>query len=296
MDFQSIALPTELYPQLSVFTLVHYCFTKARAKVTTSYLFTILRGYFFSLLIFATMQHAPIVYVIDSGNSSIKVARFENDQLSELVRFTFLELDALAQFVTNPVAPCVLSSVLSEEDTEQLAKKLNAVTRIQSNTPVPLSNNYTSINTLGMDRLCNAVYLHNHMESAYAVAIDIGTCIKFDLVGKKEGYIGGSIAPGINLRFKSLNDYTGKLPLLSNKTSLDFVGTDTETSIRSGVINGIKAEIEGIMEQYRLRYSDLTFFMSGGDAKNFDFLAKNDIFADENLTLMGLYEIYQNNA
>jgi type III pantothenate kinase len=242
------------------------------------------------------MQHAASVYVIDAGNSSIKVARFENHRLVELKRFLFSQLNELAVFVRNPIAPCVLSSVLSEEKTDELAQQLNTPTRIQSDTPVPLSNQYTSTKTLGMDRLCNAVYLHNHMKTAYAVSIDLGTCIKFDVVGKEEGYLGGTIAPGIDLRYKSLNDYTGKLPLLSNKTPLDIVGIDTETSMRSGVINGINAEINGFMKQFTERYSDLTFFMTGGDAKNFDMLAKNDIFADENLTLNGLYEIYQYNA
>jgi type III pantothenate kinase len=134
------------------------------------------------------------------------------------------------------------------------------------------------------------------MKTKYAVSIDVGTCIKFDLVSCEEGYLGGSISPGIRLRYQSLNDYTGKLPLLSNKTSVDIVGTDTELSMQSGVINGIKAEINGVMDQYRSQYSSLTFFMTGGDAKYFDIHTKNDIFADENLTLSGLYEIYKYNA
>ena len=242
------------------------------------------------------MQDADTVYIIDAGNSFIKVARVKNELICSVLRCDFSELDQLTSFVQNPEGLCAMSSVRSKADTKKIAECLENVKQIQMDTSSIIHNNYTSKSTLGIDRLCNAVYLKTNMTSAYAVAIDIGTCLKFDLVGRKEGYLGGAISPGIDLRYKSLNDYTGKLPLLSNKSPLDFVGTDTETSIRSGVINGMNAEINGIMEEYRLRYSDLTFFMTGGDAKNFDILAKNDIFADENLTLMGLYEIYQNNA
>ena len=108
--------------------------------------------------------------------------------------------------------------------------------------------------------------------------------------------MGGSIAPGIDLRYKSLNDYTGKLPLISNKLNTQLVGNDTKSSIHSGVINGINAEINGLIEMYSEQFSGLTFFMTGGDARYFDIDSKNDIFADENLTLIGLYEIYQQNA
>ena len=61
-------------------------------------------------------------------------------------------------------------------------------------------------------------------------------------------------------------------------------------------MNGLKHEIISMMEQYRTDFSDLTFFMTGGDASFFDFEPKNDIFADENLTVKGLYEIYKHNA
>ena len=134
------------------------------------------------------------------------------------------------------------------------------------------------------------------LKTENGLCIDIGTCIKFDLVTKKGHYKGGSISPGIDLRYKSLNDYTGKLPLLSNKSNTGLVGNDTETSIQSGVMNGMNAEIYGLIKMYSKQISDLTFFMTGGDARYFDFDSKNDIFADENLTLIGLYEVYKYNA
>ncbi len=236
------------------------------------------------------------VFIIDAGNSSIKVARFESTQLIEVHRFPSGNLRELKDFITTNKGQYALSSVLSDSKTNDIIEVIPEIILLETDTNVGMEINYGTTNTLGMDRLCNAVFAYKRMKTDYAVALDIGTCIKFDLVHKTNGYIGGSISPGIDLRYKALNDYTGKLPLLSNKTRSEHVGTTTNLSIQSGVMNGINAEINEMIEQYRQRFSSLTFFVTGGDAQNFDFLSKNDIFADENLTLIGLYEIYQQNA
>ena len=93
-----------------------------------------------------------------------------------------------------------------------------------------------------------------------------------------------------------MNDYTANLPLLDTKDSCELIGKSTHESIHSGVMNGIKAEIDQLIERYREENKDLTFFVTGGDAQFFDFGGKNDIFVNENLTLIGLYQIYLFNA
>ncbi len=242
------------------------------------------------------MQDADTVYIIDIGNTLVKVARFQNDALIDVERFNDSDLDKFNSYVERRKGNSIVSSVRSDSDTMAMIEFLDSPFIVSASSALPVSLNYETETTLGIDRICNAAFLNSKMESDYAVSVDVGTCIKFDLVSKIDGYLGGSISPGIHLRYKSLNDYTGKLPLLSNKSGIDIVGTDTNSSMQSGVINGINAELNGVIEQYRSRYSSLTFFMTGGDAKYFDILSKNDIFADENLTLSGLYEIYKHNA
>lgn len=241
------------------------------------------------------MINEPI-FIIDAGNSFIKVATFFEGQLHDLQRFSSVDISKFAHHIKSCKGKFVLSSVLSDDKTGEIRALLPEVFVLKSDSKVPLPINYGTTNTLGVDRLGNAVYAYNHSETDYSIVVDIGTCIKFDVVEKNNGYLGGSISPGIQLRYKSLNDYTGKLPLLSNKSRVDYVGTSTNHSIQSGVMNGINAEINEMMRKYRERFSSLTFFMTGGDAQNFDILPKNDIFAVENLTLIGLYEIYQQNA
>ncbi len=234
---------------------------------------------------------------IDAGNTSIKAALFRDNDLYEVQRFSIGKIDDLKRwFDENNQPNVVLSSVLSPDHTEQLKRIFTNVLHVQHTTKLPIKINYKSPDTLGIDRICNAIYSHKNSTTQRAVSIDIGTCIKFDLIDKEEGYSGGSIAPGINLRYQSLHDYTGNLPLLSNKSQASLVGKDTKGSIHSGVINGMKAEIEQMIGQYEDLFDDLTFFVTGGDMAFFDIHSKNDIFADENLTLRGLFEIYKHNA
>lgn len=236
------------------------------------------------------------VYVMDAGNTSLKVALMEASKILEVRRFSYDDLSALRAWLDlHMEVPRVFCSVLSETENESLSRAIPGIRRIASGDPVPFAINYTSP-TLGIDRLCNAAYLQKNMKTAHAVSIDIGTCVKFDHFDRAQGYMGGSIAPGIRLRYEALHAHTGKLPLLSNKTSVSLVGTSTELSIQSGVMNGMEAEIQGMIDRYSARFPDLTFFMSGGDAGFFEFHSKNNIFADENLTLKGLFEIYRHNA
>jgi len=236
------------------------------------------------------------IYVIDAGNTAIKLGSFNEGQLHNVQRFAHNEIDSLEEVLRgSKAAKIVISSVVNDAVSKALLNEFDGfVVHHQMN--LPLKMEYRTPDSLGIDRLCNAVAVHKEMKTEFGVSIDVGTCIKFDLVHQEKGYIGGSIAPGIDLRFKSLNDYTEKLPLLSNKSSVAFVGNNTETSIRSGVMNGINAEMAGFVTQYESLFDSLTFFMTGGDASYFDIQVKNDIFADENLTLKGLFEIYKHNA
>lgn len=242
------------------------------------------------------MKSENTVLVIDAGNTSIKVGHFQEDTLIEVLRFSNNDMEKFYSFLDeNHSSSRVLSSVLSDEVTKNIVEKTNSFL-VTTKTSVPININYGTKNTLGVDRMCNAVATSILLKTDFGVSIDIGTCIKFDLISKNEGYLGGSISPGIRLRYKALNNYTGKLPLLSNKSTTQLVGNDTNSSIRSGVLNGMNAEINGLIKMYSQQFSDLTFFMTGGDARYFDLDSKNDIFADENLTLIGLFEIFKHNG
>lgn len=243
------------------------------------------------------MKGKEIVFVIDAGNTALKTGVFQNGELIENHRIEGEYEDALSQLNKRfDYPPSILSSVLNISETKNIAAIFKNCFLVDNSSNFPINFDYKTPQTLGIDRICNAVASSYLNPNTNVVSVDIGTCIKFDLVNKDKLYLGGSIAPGIHLRYKSLNDYTANLPLISETKKNALIGKSTMECIQSGVMNGIQAEINDLMFRYTQEYKDLTFFMTGGDAQYFDFPIKNNIFVDENLTLKGLYQIYLLNA
>jgi len=250
-----------------------------------------------SYIIFAPMVKKNTVFVVDAGNTAIKIGVFKNGELIEIHRFADENMAKISELYERfNFPPSILSSVLNSADTNTLMQQFEKCLLVDASMTFPIHLNYNTPETLGIDRICNAIACATAKPNHSVVCIDIGTCIKFDFVDKSNTYQGGSISPGIALRFKSLNDYTANLPLLKEISKINIVGKSTVESILSGVMNGIQAEINGIMQNYQDEFDDLTFFMTGGDLQYFDFPIKNNIFVDYNLTLKGLYQIYLRNA
>lgn len=236
------------------------------------------------------MEIQSTFIVVDAGNSFVKIGIYINNELTEIQRFEFEKIQSIDAVYRN--CKGIISSVLSESQTLALQHFFPHTLIFDENLKLPIQLNYKTPLTLGKDRICNAVYAWVTNPSKNSVCIDIGTCIKFDVITKTGVYEGGSISPGINLRYRSMNEFTANLPLLDETSPISLIGKSTHESMHSGVINGMQAEIIQMIERYTSLYSDLTFFMTGGDAKYFDFDSKNNIFAIENLTLEGLYHIF----
>lgn len=234
------------------------------------------------------------VVTIDAGNTSIKVGLFINGELKKVHRFNIKELKVFS--LSSEFKAVIVSSVLSKKETTEILSLFPKPILLSSDTKLPINLKYETKQTLGIDRICNAAYTHSQLKNELGISIDVGTCIKFDVISDNGDYLGGSISPGIQLRYNSLNDYTGNLPRLKIKTQTEIIGIDTNTSIQSGVINGIQSEIQGFINQYDNQFKNLTFFITGGDAQYFEFNSKNSIFANENLTLLGLNNIYEFNT
>jgi type III pantothenate kinase len=145
--------------------------------------------------------------------------------------------------------------------------------------------------TVGADRLAiaaAAVHLFPHTNT---LAIALGTCITYNFINQQHQLIGGSISPGVGIRFKSLADYTAALPLVKGHWNIPLIGYDTVSNIQSGVILGMAKEIEGIIEAYQCRFSNFNAVLTGGDIPLLQPHLKREIFADPELIFKGLYAI-----
>jgi type III pantothenate kinase len=229
------------------------------------------------------------LYIIDAGNSRIKLGVCKKGEIVSLSSFNSL---ALLKKELVPNIPIALSSVLNSNFKEDFTNVLNPVFWVSHQVKLPFKINYLSPSTLGIDRICNVAAISKINPFTPRLVIDIGTCIKFDFINAKNEYEGGSISPGLLLRFKALNLFTNNLLLYEASNEVSLIGNSTESAIQSGVQNGMKSEIIGLILEYKAKYTDLNVFVTGGDAHYFDLAQKNVIFADENLTLKGILEIY----
>lgn len=232
--------------------------------------------------------------VIDIGNTTAKVAVFDSERLIEVLHQSNQSLEGLQGIIRKyPVEYGLLSSVidLSWMVKSQLKhfpvhiKRLNMITRL------PLANLYKSPETLGDDRLAAAVGAYNELPERNILVIDAGTCITYDIVTAKGEYLGGNISPGKSARFKSMHRLTAHLPLIDENGDIPELGYDTQTGMRTGVINGIKYEMKGYINEFSKIYPDLHVILTGGDGIHFEGELPEIIKYDQFLVLKGLNKI-----
>jgi len=238
-------------------------------------------------------------FIIDLGNTNKKLALFHDGTLQELKVSPELELSMIRDFINQHpgIENCILSSVINHPSSfnDFLKEQFNFI-ELSEETPVPIVNLYNQPKTLGKDRLAAAVAGASLFPGKNVLVITMGSCITYDFINEKNEYLGGAISPGMEMRFKALNTFTGKLPLVSHKENDVLIGTDTENSVLSGVMNGIIHEIEGTIDQYRKQFIDLKVIVSGGDMGYFDKRLKISIFAIPNIVIEGLYQILKFNV
>lgn len=241
--------------------------------------------------------------VIDIGNTFTKIAVFKQDELVHTAHYSTVETQILLNLIDQyQVSKAIISSVKKEtEDWRSALENKVEVKYFNAGMTAGVHNQYKTPQTLGLDRLAAVIGAKQLYPGKGSLVIDAGTAITYDWIDAEGNYFGGSISPGLNMRYKALNYYTGALPLISADDRFnDFYGNDTASAIRSGVQNGIKYELTGFIESYRKNHPELNIVLTGGDSIFFDTLLKNSIFApyiknEPYLVLKGLNAAIQNN-
>ncbi len=226
-----------------------------------------------------------IKLVIDQGNTNTKIALFKK---SKIIKKAILNNEADIVSWEKEAFSTIISLVGDQSSLLSFFKK--KVLKLDHETKIPIINNYKTPKTLGTDRLAAVVGATKLFPNNNILVIDAGTCITFDLL-KNNVYFGGSITSGINMRYNSLKNNTFNLPIVNEISKVELVGDSTNNSIKSGVLNGLLCEIDGMIADYKHKYSDLKVVITGGDCMFFDKGLKNSIFVDQDLVLKGLNEI-----
>ena len=237
---------------------------------------------------------------VDWGNTNIKAAIFDNDRLNK--QFTFSAETALEQ-VTGILdlfkpAKAILCSVVSHDDelADLVKGRIKSLVRLNGHTRTPINNAYLSADTLGADRLALVNGAYSAFPDKNNLIISLGTCVTYNLMQKNKTFRGGAISPGLQMRLTAMHTLTNKLPEVSADGDLLLLGYDTETCMRSGAVNGMIAEIEGMTKAYEAQFQDFNAILTGGDAPFFAGKIKSKIFADPDLLLKGLNLILNYNV
>jgi len=229
---------------------------------------------------------------IDLGNTRVKAALFKERELLELKVYPSLKDLSIDKAFYCQANHCMVASVVdSIESISDVLKGITGVENYSVKKPSPLKNLYKNPDTLGTDRFAASVGAFSLYPNKNVLVIDAGTCLKFNFTNEKNEFLGGAISPGLQMRFKALQHFTDKLPLVEFDENYNkLIGQTTNESILSGVMNGILQETDGIIIEYKRAYPDLTIVVTGGDAGFFAKHLKNRIFTHPNLVLIGLNE------
>jgi type III pantothenate kinase len=230
---------------------------------------------------------------IDYGNTFAKIGYFEENNLIDY--FPKIKVENLISYCQKLDFEAIMVCSVTKSNQEILhdfSVLYKKVFVLSAETSLPIEKNYETPQTLGADRLAAAVGASVIYPNENTVIIDTGTCIKYDLLENGAIFQGGVIAPGLRMRFKAMNYFTKKLPLIENIDPWpQLVGKNTLEAMKSGVLNGMVAEINGILEQYSAELTKFKIILCGGDASLFESRLKYPTFVVPELVTIGLNHI-----
>jgi type III pantothenate kinase len=238
-----------------------------------------------------------ITLCLDFGNTRLKWAIFSDGEMRNSGVLQEDGVDDLRKCIGNyKPDKSILSSVVDHSPTlEELLKANTRFHKLDHHSRVPITTPVGKPETIGADRLALVVAAAHYFPENNNLVIGLGSAVTYNFINRFHQFIGGSISPGMEMRFKALQTFTSKLPLVNPHWNFPLVGYDTKTNIQSGVIFGMAKEIDGVIEAYEERYENLHAVMTGGDAHYFIPYLKKKITNDPNLLFKGLYVISEYN-
>ena len=207
--------------------------------------------------------------IIDIGNTSQKIALLEKEQIVLTARFSdFAAMENFIGDLEHPVTKAIISTVRDvpasvKGKIQRVAGHLHHLTH---NSSFPFTIDYDTPETLGMDRLAAVAGAYNKYPDRNVLVIDAGTAVTYDLLINGT-YSGGAISPGVDIRFRALSGFTGRLPLVERNADTVFPARSTSDSINCGVVNGIVFEINEYIRNFIKTDPDGLVIMTGGDSE-----------------------------
>jgi type III pantothenate kinase len=233
----------------------------------------------------------------DFGNTRLKAALFVDAAFKEEIGIPDDKVSTIESLLAGyQPQKTILSSVIEHNpDIEPLLAAQTTFHKISHLTKANFTTPVGKPDSIGADRLALSAAAVHFFPRKNNLVIGLGSCITYNFINQYHEFLGGSISPGMEMRFKSMQLFTAKLPLVQKDWNFPLIGYDTKTNLQSGVIAGMTYEIDGFIEAYRSKYGNFNAVLTGGDTSYFAGQLKNKIFADPYFLFKGLYALSETN-
>lgn len=249
-----------------------------------------------------TPSHKPtdneaVLWALDFGNTRLKMGRFLDGRLQEVHTWSSkMQADALAWLLTQGAQRfALLNSGALAAAWEHALRGVGKVYRYKAGEALPFALSYLTPQTLGSDRLAAAVGAHAIYPDKACMVIDAGTCITCEFLDGKGSYLGGHIAPGLEMRLKAMHSFTAALPMVPLVLPQGPIGNDTTSALQNGAIRGAALELEGWIATFakhqHLDAAEMPVLICGGDAALLRPLLPRQVVHTPHLVLQGLAQL-----
>ncbi len=235
---------------------------------------------------------------VDIGNTSTKIALYEGREILKKERLKHPDTDAVGKFTgRKSVSRVIISSVNHDPSAliDFLRDKGAVVHLLTCKSHYPFTIAYDTPETMGVDRLAAAAGATLHHPGADLLVIDAGSAVTLDVV-IDGSFLGGSISPGLSMRFRALHEFTGRLPLTDVGSDFSFPGRSTKDAITGGVVMGLVFEINEYIRTFEKRHKKLVTVITGGDSEIITSFTDRKMFLHPDLVTDGLNYLLEYNA
>lgn len=254
-----------------------------------------------------------MLLLIDIGNTNVVLGIYKNDvkikswrletrqtktldeygsQIETILKHENINISDIEDVVIGSVVPTLQHTF--KEMSKKYLKHIPMV--IGENTRTKVKIKYDNPREVGADRIANSVAMANHYKLP-AILIDMGTAITFDVVNKKGEYLGGAIAPGMNISSDALFERTSKLTKVEVDKPSKAIGKTTVDAIKSGLYFGFVGLVDNIISEILNELGEdkksTSIIATGGYSDLISKSSKYIIDIDKDITLEGMRLIYE---
>jgi type III pantothenate kinase len=236
--------------------------------------------------------------IVDIGNTTTKLAVYDDQKKVSVTRINELSCEELKKELSGfKIKKAIVSSVkkLPPFISDLFFANIPYVHVLSHKSKIPFKMEYETPETLGTDRTAAVAGAFCLFPGTEILIIDAGTAITFDFLSIGI-YKGGNISPGLTMRFRALNKFTGSLPLVSTADNYTFPGRNTTDGIRAGVITGVTYEINEYIRTFEKNHYNFQIILTGGDSEYLKDKINHQLTYMPDVVLDGLNYILEYNA